>query len=478
MFELSFLVATYSILLNLILPFLAWILFLWLFFWNKFQGFLLYIFSWFSWIWVIFFSIFTLQFVHFWVWKIEYIGLILFLTFLFLLKVFIKKEKIKDYLCWLKIKLKLSFLKELFKSLNNIEKTFFIVWVLYLLLFISLSFAHNLSFPNYFDDSFWNWNTPAMNIFYDSWFKVFWDKNEILWHGRLGYPIFIPIYKAIITDFIWYWNDIYSNLFQYFCFLFLIFFVIHISYKETKNLLLSILPAVLIIWLPLVYFHTLEWYLELPSATYAVLTIYSMYKYLENSDIDFAVLWILFWIILASLKNDWIIVYLPWIIFAFLFILFQKKELKYFLKSIFDKYIISKILFLILFFFLPFLILKSYYWVWFNQAAWEESSVWFEKIHTEIFPMFKQIFINQDNYNISLIIIWILIYFFYKNKNNYWLRFVLFAFLFVFIIITLVFLFTSNYRFVMDQTTVNRVFSMVIILLFSFSSYFLKKYND
>ena len=39
---------------------------------------------------------------------------------------------------------------------------------------------------------------------------------------------------------------------------------------------------------------------------------------------------------------------------------------------------------------------------------------------------------------------------------------------FILVIILLVFLLTSNYRFVMDQTTVNRIFSMIFIIIFSF----------
>jgi len=391
-----------------------------------------------------------------------------------------KWEKCKDYINSLKLSFSFWFVKENFLKLSRIEKIFFSIWTTFLVFFISLSRAHTLSFPNYFDDSFGNWNTPAQNIFYDWWFKLFWDKTEILWHGRLGYPIYVPIYKAVITDFVWYWNDIYSNIFQYLVFLFLILFTIFISFKHTKNIFYAIIPAVLITWLPLVYFHTLEWYLELTSASYAVLTIYSIYIYLKEKDFDFLILWILFWIILAHIKNDWIVVYLPWIVFAFFIIIFLKKEFLSLLKNLIKKSNIYRLGFLISFFFLPFLWIKAYYWIWFNQAAGETSWVWLEKMHTEIFPIIKSIFINQDNYNISLVfIILIIIWFFFnkdiKNNEN---KFILLSILFIFIIIILVFLLTSNYRFVMDQTTVNRIFTTILIILFSFYSLFLIKTHD
>lgn len=479
MLEVSFLLAVYLLLLNLFLPLIAWILFLWLFFWNKFNWFLLYLFSWFSWIGVIFFSIFDMQFIHYWVWKIEYFTIIIILLILFLVRLKVKKESLREYIKSFKINFSFDFIFTNFKKLQKVEKIYFSISAIFIVLFMTLSFSHNLTFPTYFDDSFWNWNMPAMNMFYDWWFKIFWDKTEILWRWRLGYPIFVPIYKTVITDFVWYWNDIYANIFQNFIFIFLILFTVTISYKHTKNIFYSILPATLIIGLPLVYFHTFEWYLELTSATYWVLTVYAFYKFFQNKDFDYLLLGTLFWIILASVKNDWIIVYFPWIFFAFLTIVFLKKDFIHTIKNIIKKQYIYRFMFLILFFFSPFLFIKAYYGIWFNQAAWEESAVWIEKMHFEIFPMIKHILFNQDNYNISLIFIFMIFLWFYKSKEkSYENKFILLSFIFTLIIILLVFLLTSNYRFVMDQTTVNRIFSMIFIIIFSFYSFIFFKKHD
>lgn len=469
MFEISFWLALYHIFLNLVLPFLAWILFLWIFFWNKFNWFLLYVFSWFSWIWVIFFSIFNFQFLHFWVWKLEYFFLLLLLLIWFFIRLKMKWENFKDYINSLKLSFSFWFVKEKFLKLSRVEKIFFSIWTTFLVFFVSLSRAHTLSFPNYFDDSFGNWNTPSQNIFYDWWFKLFWDKTEILWHGRLGYPIYVPIYKAVITDFVWYWNDIYSNIFQYLVFLFLILFTIFISFKQTKNIFYAIIPAVLITWLPLVYFHTLEGYLELTSATYTVITIYAIYRFLEEKDFDFLLLGTLFWFTLANIKNDWLTVYLPWIFFAFILVLFLKKEFGLIFKNLIKKENIYRILFLIFYTFVPFLFIRIYHWLWLNPAT-KDGELGISKIHTEILPVIKNIFINQDNYNLILLFVILLLFSINtKNKNN---LFILLSGIFIFIILLLVFLLTANFQFVMDQTTVNRVFTMWFIILVSYFSIF------
>jgi hypothetical protein len=48
----------------------------------------------------------------------------------------------------------------------------------------------------------------------------------------------------------------------------------------------------------------------------------------------------------------------------------------------------------------------------------------------------------------------------------------------IFLILITVFLFTDNYKWVLDQTTVNRVFTMCFVILFSFFSFIYVKRKD
>jgi len=463
MLEISFLQALNHIFLNIFIPFFPWLLFLWIFFWNKFKWFFLYLISWFAWFWVVAFSLFNIQFFHFWIWKIEYFLILFSLVFWFFLRLKLKKEIFLDFLNSLKISFSLKFLKEKFLELTKIEKIFFSIWSVFLTLFIWISFAHNLTFPTYFDDSFNNWNKPSINIFYDWWVKLFWEEDEILWHWRFWYPVYLPILKAEIASFVWYWNDIYSNLFQYLTFLFSIFFSILISFKHSRNLFKSILPWIFIAWLPLVYFHAIDWYLEYSTAAYSILTIYFLFSFIKKDDFDFLILWVLFWTILASLKNDWMIVYLPWIIFWFLFILFLQKNFWSFCKKFFMKENFLKSLFLTLYSVVPFLFIRMLYWIWFNPATQEEV-IWLSWPHLEIFNYYPYIFFNEDNFNIALVFI-ILLFFYKKNIEN---KFVLLSSLIIFLILNAVFLFTENYKWVLDQTTVNRVFTVNLVILLAF----------
>ncbi len=482
MFEISFWLMIQNLLVNIFLPLIPGIIFLWIFYNDKFKGILLYILSWFIWVGVVAFAIFNLQFVYYGIWIKEYFIILWLLIIWFIIKIFYQKLSIQKYIRTLKIKNIYPDIKYSFWSLSKIEKKFTIIISIFVGLFMINTFIFNISFPTYWDDSFGNRNTPAYNIYQDEWIKFFGEKNEILWRWRLGYPIYISIYKAVISDFVGF-NDIYINIWQWFIFLGLLLFVFNITFQKTKNIFYSLIPLWLIISLPLVFFHAVEWYMELASAAYSIIAIWAFLNYLEKRDYPYISIGLLSLFILSYIKNDWFIVYLPGILMSLFIVLVWQKDFKEQILWFFKKWynwLISVLYFL--FFFLPFLIIKNYYNLWFNQAAWSESGVWISKtIHREIFSTFKNIFLQMDNYNTVFIILALIILIFIQTKKvmSPWKKFLIYAPLIILIILILVFLLTENYMFVLNQTTVNRVFTMVFVLLFGFSWYiFADKWNE
>gem|GEM_PF-3396859 len=94
--------------------------------------------------------------------------------------------------------------------------------------------------------------------------------------------------------------------------------------------------------------------------------------------------------------------------------------------------------------------------------------------------MLYPIFFNENNYNLILILFILVTYLVFKNLKSYIkskMFFLYLSFLCIFSIFFIVFLFTSNYTFMMDQTTVNRVFTMCFIILCSFSSLLITNEN-
>lgn len=470
MFETWFLLCLQTILANILLPLIPGIIFLRLCFGKKIQWFLLYILGWFIGVGVVAFSMFNLQFIHFGVGIKEYFIILWVLILAFILKLFITKTSIKDYITTLIIKNIYHDIKNSYKLLSKTEKIFTVIVTLLTLGFIVITFIPTTHFPTYADDSFGNRNRPTYHIYQDGGVKIFWSEDEILGRWRLWYPIYIPIYKATIIDFVWWFNDIYINMRQWLVFVGILLFIFNITFEKTKNIFYSVLPLGLIAWLPLTFFHAGEWYMELASAAYSIITIRAFRKYLEDKDYSFISLGLLTGFILSHIKNDWLLWYFWGIVICFIIVLIVSKQLWKTIIGFFKskKDLINWIFYLI-FFFLPFLIVRLINNLWLNPVWTEHSVLWLSQaIHREIFSAFPWIFFKMDNYNIIivlLILIWLQL--FEKKWENKW--FLFFCWITILIIFTLVFLLTENYLRVMDQTTVNRVFTMSFIIVLAFS---------
>lgn len=472
MFETSFVLFLRHFVLNLLIPFLPWLLFIWIFYGNKIKWFLLYLLAWFIWVWVVAFSVFNIQFIHFGLWRLEYFVILWVLLFIFIWKIFIKKQKIDYYIETLKIESIFGQIKDSFCKLSITERIFTIIISIYSIYFICISWIFNFNLPTYWVDSFWNWNNPAYNIYIDWWIQMFWDEGEILWRWRIGYPIQIATYKALISKFAWWINDIYFNTWEWFVFLFWLLFICCVTFKRTDDIFLSILPVWLVVSLPLVFFHSFEWYMDLPLIIYCVLSAWLLYQYLESEDFDYLSLWLLLWFIVCNIKNDGIIVFFPWLLIAFFLVICLNKKLKFTIKWFWkNKHNLWKSLWYFIYFMLPFLFIRLINWLWFNQAGNINSWIWFsDEIHREMFTFFKVIFLRKDNYNLILIILLLLtISLFSKKRKNSSDALFLYSWIFMFLILIAVFLFTIDYQFLADQTTVNRVFTMCFVMILAFS---------
>jgi len=474
MFETSFLLLLKYLVLNILIPFFPWLFFMWIFYGDKFRWLILYLLSWFVWVWVVAFSLLNIQFVHFWIWIFEYFVILWLLLFIFLWKLLFKKQKIWSYLQTLKIKNMISFIKKSFLGLTVTEKIFAVIISIYSLYFVFISWIASFSLPTYWIDAFWNRNDSAYNIYMDWWINLFWDESEILWRWRVWYPIQIWAYKALISKFVWWLNDIYFNMWQYLVFLFGLLFIFCITFEKTKDFFKSVLPIWLIISLPLVFFHSYEWYMDLPLIIYCVISAWLFYQYLESRDFDYLSLWFLFWFIASNIKNDWFVVFFPWLLLALFVVLCLNKNLKFTIKWFLkDNLNLWKSVWYFIYFLLPFLIVRLVGWLWFNQAGYVKSWIWFDDvIHWGMFRYFETIFLRMDNYNLILIMLFLVVLSIFtkrwRNSND---KLFILAWLVMFLILIAVFLFTVDYRYFENQTTVNRVFTMCFIMVLAFAGF-------
>ncbi|MCH2188361.1 hypothetical protein MK079_00850 [Candidatus Gracilibacteria bacterium] len=437
---------------------------MWIFFGTKYKGLLLYIVSWFVGLGVVTAFFYALQIFVFGISKWEYFMLLVVLILSFFIKLFLSKYSIKKYFSTLCLDISFSPIRESFLALSRVKKIFSLTFFGYILVFLLLSLLYNISFPTYFDDSFGNWTLGAINMYFDGGYRVFGSEDEILGKGgRTNYPIFVSIFRALVADFSGFWYEIYQNLFQYVSFFFTVMFTFVISFKKTKDIFVSLLPPFFITSIPLVFFHITDGYMDLASGLYSVFTIYFLYRFLSKKNYENFVLGALFGALLIGTKNDALVVYLPGIVFGFIIYLFLNKEISDFFRGLCTRNNITRLGFIVLFFLAPQFFVRFYHGLALNPQANDgfENPAWW---HLEIFTYADDIFILENNYNLILLLIPLLFLGFWKGKKS----FILYSVIFIFAIFIAVFLFTSNYRWVLDQTTVNRAFMSCFVILVSF----------
>jgi hypothetical protein len=302
------------------------------FFPKLLKGISLWLVAWVLGIAVVIFPLFNLQFMVQTLGRGYYIGLLVLLVLIRLLMLCYRKESIKQSLRHLKVDG--SQLKEVWKNLKEQKRgsqLFFWIAFAVIVVFTVIAGVDSFSFPTFADDAFGNWNAPALHIFSDGGVKMFGEMNEILGRGRLGYPIHIPLYKAQIATMMGGRYEMGVNVLNFLLFVVLIKLSFLWTWEKTKKAVISILPSLLIVGLPLVFFHITDSYMEFPSAVFSILTVRFLYRYLAERERGNIVLALIFGALLAFTKNDGLVVYLSSIVLVFgATLLFSKQLVTFF----------------------------------------------------------------------------------------------------------------------------------------------------
>ncbi len=462
-----------SIIANILIPFVPWVLFLWLCFGHKFKGAILYLLSWFVGVGVVAQWLFDLQFIRFWVGIQEYFILVVFLALLLGIKARFKKWfHIKAYMKTLEFNFPKTEILSSYKALGPVQKALTGVIGVLGVLYLVNSFIFTVSAPTYGDDSFSNRNRPIVNILHDGGVVLFGENEEILGRGTLGYPVNIAIYKSVISEFTWGFNDYYTDLFQRFALLFCFLFIIKITRDKTKNILFTLAPIALLTMLPLVFIHSVESYHDLPVTIYAIIVWWSIYQFFVSREVSYLTLSLLLTYIMSYMKLEGLIIYAAWLYITAIAYLILNKQLRNdifdSLKANFSWLRMNIVLFVT--FFIPFQVVRVVHGFGFNPSSIQGGEVLDQKVHREIFDNFWALFLKQDNYGIAFIPLFLVILIAFKlyKQKKFTLMYFFVASITIFVLFTLVFLLTNNYQWFLSQTTVNRVYTMCFFMLFAF----------
>ena len=218
--------------------------------------------------------------------------------------------------------------------------------------------------------------------------------------------------------------------------------------------------------------------MELASAAYSVLAIRAFWKFLEEKNYGYVALGILLISILAQVKNEGFVIYMPGVVIWFLIVLALQKRVKEFFKGLFkDKKNVWSSIGYVVYFMLPFLVIRMVNGLGLNPVSWAPTAG--KIFHPEVFNVLGPIFVKQDNYNIILWILFVLgITVAWKSlkKKNIWMPII--SAIIIFGWFALTFFFTENYQWALTQTTINRVFTMCFVVILAFIWIIMNSYES
>lgn len=235
---------------------------------------------------------------------------------------------------------------------------------------------------------------------------------------------------------------------------------------------MALVAPALIMSLPLVFIHTTQGYMDLPSAIYTALAVIAFYQWIHTDGTrDDLMLGIAFLSIVSYIKNDGFVVYMAGTLLALVgYLVIFRKQMTEKIATFKKLPTWVGIAAIVLFFIVPFTFIKSYYNLGFNQAAGLSSDIGITaSLHWEIFPVLWKTIWSLNNFSIApvILLVTIIMAITWRKRLAKETWFALLAPLVIMAIFIFVFLVTENYKFVLDQTTSNRVFTMVFVVFFS-----------
>ncbi|PIR12909.1 hypothetical protein COV49_03845 [Candidatus Falkowbacteria bacterium CG11_big_fil_rev_8_21_14_0_20_39_10] len=318
-----------------------------------------------------------------------------------------------------------------------------IILILIILLQISFLFFYVLARPTITYDSIAAWSYKA---------KVLYHQNEISFYknnfnylgggGHINYPWHVPLQQFWWQKFLGEYSDLYVNLIYFFYFVSILIILYYTLVKFIGGFS-SLLLIFLLSSMPLFFYHGFNAYADLSLSCYVLLAFVLLLASLKNADNKLLILAGIFFGVAFFVKIEGII-YMIAAILSLLLFYFQIKRQNFF--KDFSKFFIS-----IIVPFLPWIFFLVKYDLNISNV---ESTFGF---HPEIFKnLFFSLFISS-NWNIWWYIV--VIVFLLNIKRVYKEKELLFGWSFLFLSFggfLVLYLFTTEYQFVLDHTALSR----------------------
>lgn len=315
-------------------------------------------------------------------------------------------------------------------------------------------------------DSLTTWSSSAKFFFYERGLAL--DPADENFFGRgyrdsfLSYPLHVPLMQVWFSLCLGEPHEIYMKIWNSFYFLSIIG-LLFFSIKRESSLLIALLSAFFLSSVPLLIYHAISAYAELPLSYYSLAATICFWRYLNtikegytSGSNDMLVLMGTFMVFGIWTKIEGLFFAIAFTIALSLFLFFKERLFKRFL------------LYLI-----PIVIMMG---IWFIFLFIENIGLGYSKkmltasFHFEVLPVIWNQIIFSGNFNIIFVLLSIMFFIGFRIILRSNLKYLFVALLSVMVMFLFVYIKTEYYKWVINLTAVNRNILTFIPMMYYISA--------
>lgn len=353
-----------------------------------------------------------------------------------------------------------------FPKVSKVRSLFAIIiacWIFLKLLFV---IYEGTVWPVFGWDSLENLSSGAKLFFYGKGLML--DHGNEYFFGRgyrtfLNYPLDIPLLQVWVSECLGEIHEIYMkywNVIYFISVVMLIFFAV----KRESTLIISLLAALFLSSVPLLTYHAIDAYADLPLGYHALAAAICFRRYMVNAEeqkdnnYGFLVLTGAFAALCIWTKIEGLLFALAFSAALLLYLLLKRRQIKTFMKSI-------------LFYLLPLIIIgKTWYAFLYLNGIKGRGASFAPSLHFEVVPVILDQILFSANFNIVFVFFPVIILLGIRSIFVSDLKYLVIPLLMIMSMYLFIYLATLHYHFVMDLTAVNRNMLTFIPMMYYISA--------
>ncbi|MGO9013540.1 MAG: glycosyltransferase family 39 protein [Dissulfurispiraceae bacterium] len=336
-------------------------------------------------------------------------------------------------------------------KVSGVQSFFVLLVTIWIMLKFFFVLYESATWPAFGWDSLENWSSGAKYFYYVKGLMLDHGSEHFFGKGYrtfLNYPLHIPLMQVWVSVCLGNINEAYMKYWNVVYFISVVALV-YFAVRREASQVIAILAAFFLSSVPLLTYHAIDAYADLPLSYYALATAICFRRYMEKSEkqrdenYGFLVLIGVFSALCMWTKLEGILFALAFSATLLLYLLLKRSSYRNFIKSLF-------------FYSLPIGIIGISWFTFLTLNGVKGRSILAFGLHFEVIPVIlKQIFFSA-NFNIIFLFSPLIILLGIRTILHSDLKYLLAHLLMVMLMFLFIYIATNNYIFAMNLTAVNR----------------------